>query len=144
MGEVWRARHQLLARPCAVKLIRPDRLGEARAATHAVERFRLEARAISRLTSPNTVRLYDFGVSETGSLYFVMELLDGLDLDSLVQRFGPMPAAARRRRPAAGLPLARRGARGGPAAPRHQAPEPLRVPARAWTSTWSRCSTSAW
>jgi DNA-binding NtrC family response regulator len=91
MGEVWRARHQLLARPCAVKLIRPDRLGGT-SQDAAVERFRLEARAISRLTSPNTVRLYDFGVSETGSLYFVMELLDGLDLASLVQRFGPMPA----------------------------------------------------
>ena len=91
MGEVWRARHQLLARPCAVKLIRPDRLGGT-SRDAAVERFRLEARAISRLTSPNTVRLYDFGVSETGSLYFVMELLDGLDLASLVQRFGPMPA----------------------------------------------------
>ena len=91
MGEVWRARHQLLARPCAVKLIRPDRLGGNRDA--AVGRFRLEARAISRLTSPNTVRLYDFGVSETGSLYFVMELLDGLDLFTLIQRFGPLPAA---------------------------------------------------
>ncbi len=92
MGEVWRARHQLLSRPCAVKLIKPDRLfGGSR--DDAVERFRLEARAISRLTSPNTVRLYDFGVSETGTLYFVMELLDGLDLFSLVQRFGPMPAA---------------------------------------------------
>ena len=91
MGEVWRARHQLLARPCAVKLIRPDRLGGNRDA--AVGRFQLEARAISRLTSPNTVRLYDFGVSETGSLYFVMELLDGLDLFNLIQRFGPMPAA---------------------------------------------------
>jgi DNA-binding NtrC family response regulator len=92
MGEVWRARHQLLARSCAVKLIKPDRLGSGNR-DQALERFRREARAISRLTSPNTVRLYDFGVSETGSLYFVMELLDGLDLHSLVQRFGPMPAA---------------------------------------------------
>lgn len=89
MGEVWRARHQLLARPCAVKLIRPDLLGENREA--ATERFRLEARTIARLNSPNTVRLYDFGVSETGSFYFVMELLTGLDLSSLVQRFGPLP-----------------------------------------------------
>jgi len=64
-----------LARACAVKLIRPDRLGGT-SRDAAVERFRLEARAIPRLTSPNTVRLYDFGVSETGSLYFVMELLD--------------------------------------------------------------------
>ena len=129
MGEVWRARHQLLARPCAVKLIRPDRLGGGNREA-AVERFRLEARTISRLTSPNTVRLYDFGVSETGSLYFVMELLDGLDLFALVQRFGPLPARARRPGAAAGMPLAGRGARGGAAAPRHQAPEPLPVPAR--------------
>ena len=90
MGEVWRARHQLLARPCAVKLIRPDRLG----ASHrdaALERFRREARTIARLTSPNTVRLYDFGLSESGSLYFVMELLRGLDLFALVRDFGPLP-----------------------------------------------------
>ena len=90
MGEVWRARHQLLARPCAVKLIRPELLGESNREA-ATERFRLEARTIARLTSPNTVRLYDFGVSETGSFYFVMELLTGMDLASLVQRFGPLP-----------------------------------------------------
>lgn len=90
MGEVWRARHQLLARPCAVKLIRPELLGE-KSREAAIERFRLEARTIARLSSPNTVRLFDFGVSETGSLYFVMELLDGEDLHSLVERFGPLP-----------------------------------------------------
>ena len=89
MGEVWRARHQLLARPCAVKLIRPELLGEKNREA-ATERFRLEARSIARLSSPNTIRLYDFGVSETGSFYFVMELLTGMDLASLVQRFGPM------------------------------------------------------
>ena len=91
MGEVWRARHQLLARPCAVKVIRPDRLGESNR-EKTIERFRLEAMAIARLSSPNTIRLFDFGVTETGSLYFVMELLQGLDLASLVQRFGPLPA----------------------------------------------------
>jgi DNA-binding NtrC family response regulator len=90
MGEVWRARHQLLARPCAVKLIRPDRLG-GRHRDAAIERFRREARTIARLSSPNTVRLYDFGVSESGGLYFVMELLRGLDLFALVARFGPLP-----------------------------------------------------
>jgi len=90
MGEVWRARHQLLKRPCAVKLIRPDKLGlRSREAT--LERFRREARTIARLSSPHTVRLYDYGVSESGSLYFVMELLLGLDLFALVKRFGPMP-----------------------------------------------------
>ena len=90
MGEVWRARHQLLARPCAVKLIRPELLGEGKREV-ATERFRLEARTIASLSSPNTVRLYDFGISETGSFYFVMELLTGVDLASLVQRFGPLP-----------------------------------------------------
>jgi DNA-binding NtrC family response regulator len=90
MGEVWRARHQLLARPCAIKLIKPDLLGEGKRQA-ATERFHLEARTISRLTSPNTVRLYDFGVGETGSFYFVMELLTGMDVASLVQRFGPLP-----------------------------------------------------
>jgi DNA-binding NtrC family response regulator len=90
MGEVWRARHQLLARPCAIKLIKPDLLDESKREA-ATERFRLEARTIARLTSPNTVRLYDFGVSETGSFYFVMELLTGMDVFSLVQRFGPLP-----------------------------------------------------
>jgi DNA-binding NtrC family response regulator len=90
MGEVWRARHQLLARPCAIKLIRPELLGE-KSREAATTRFRLEARTIARLSSPNTVRLYDFGVSETGSFYFVMELLSGMDIASLVQRFGPLP-----------------------------------------------------
>ena len=88
MGEVWRARHQLLARPCAIKLIRPELLGEGKQHA-ATERFRLEARTISRLSSPNTVRLYDFGLSETGSFYLVMELLAGMDVQTLVQRFGP-------------------------------------------------------
>jgi serine/threonine-protein kinase len=90
MGEVWRGRHQLLARPCAIKLIRPDLLN-AKNREGVMERFRLEARSIARLSSPNTVRLYDFGVSETGSFYFVMELLTGMDLASVVQKFGPLP-----------------------------------------------------
>ena len=90
MGEVWRARHQLIARPCAIKLIRPELLGESKREA-ATERFRLEARTIARLTSPNTVRLYDFGVGETGGFYFVMELLTGMDVASMVERFGPLP-----------------------------------------------------
>ncbi len=90
MGEVWRARHQLLARPCAVKLIRTELLSEA-SRKAAIERFRLEARTIAGLSSPHTVRLFDFGVSETGSFYFVMELLEGMDLSSLVLRHGPLP-----------------------------------------------------
>jgi serine/threonine-protein kinase len=55
-------------------------------------RFELEAQTISRLRSPHTVDLYDFGVAEDGGFYLVMELLDGLDADSVVRRDGPMPA----------------------------------------------------
>jgi DNA-binding NtrC family response regulator len=90
MGEVWRARHELLARQCAVKLIRTDMLGES-SREAVTERFRREAQTIANLSSPNTVRLYDFGVSETGSFYFVMELLDGMDLVTLVDAYGPLP-----------------------------------------------------
>jgi hypothetical protein len=94
MGEVWRARHRMLARPAAIKLIRPDRLGleHGRAAETLVLRFEREAQATAALHSPHTVDLYDFGVTREGTFYYVMEILDGLDLESLVRRFGPIPA----------------------------------------------------
>ena len=57
----------------------------------AVRRFEREAQAIARLRSPHTVELFDFGVAADGAFYYVMELLDGLDADSLLRRFGPMP-----------------------------------------------------
>ena len=91
MGEVWLARHRLLARPAAVKLIRHD----ARAGTaheQLVRRFQREAQVTAGLRSPHTVQLYDFGVNDTGSFYYVMELLQGLDLNQIVTRFGPQPA----------------------------------------------------
>ncbi len=93
MGEVWRAKHRLLARPAAIKLIRPALTGaqSGALATEIRRRFELEAQTISRLRSPHTVDLYDFGVAEDGAFYYVMELLDGLDADSLVRRDGPMP-----------------------------------------------------
>jgi len=89
MGEVWLARHRMLRRPAAVKLIRAEVLGEDRAGQ--LQRFEREAQATANLRSPNTVTLYDFGVADDGSFYYVMELLDGLDLDSLVRRFGALP-----------------------------------------------------
>jgi len=94
MGEVWRARHRMLARPAAIKLIRPALAADGRAGVSedALRRFEREAHAIARLRSPHTVELFDFGVADDGSLYYVMELLDGLDADSLVRRFGPIPA----------------------------------------------------
>jgi serine/threonine-protein kinase len=93
MGEVWRARHRMLIRPAAVKLISAPELGSsgARDPEQRLRRFEREARATAGLRSPHTVQLYDFGVTEEGSLYYVMELLDGMDLDTLVERYGPVP-----------------------------------------------------
>ena len=91
MGEVWLAKHQLLARPAAVKVIRPEALGNVEQRGSIIQRFQREAQTTATLSSPNTVRLYDFGVSETGSFYFVMELLNGTNLESMVERFGPLP-----------------------------------------------------
>jgi eukaryotic-like serine/threonine-protein kinase len=95
MGEVWRATHRMLARPAAIKLIKPEILGArgAAEATVLIERFRREAEAASGLQSPHTIRLYDFGETRAGTFYFVMELLDGLDLETLVRRFGAVPPA---------------------------------------------------
>jgi serine/threonine-protein kinase len=93
MGEVWRARHRLLIRPAAIKLIRPQALGAlAGDAELLMRRFEREARATAALKSPHTVQLYDFGATADGRLYYVMELLDGLDLDTLVRQYGPLPA----------------------------------------------------
>ena len=89
MGEVWRARHRLLIRPAAIKLVRPQLLGDS---DLLLRRFEREARATAALKSPHTVQLYDFGATDDGRLYYVMELLDGLDLDTLVSRYGPLPA----------------------------------------------------
>jgi serine/threonine-protein kinase len=94
MGEVYRATHRMLARPAAIKLIRPEMLaGGGEDAQLAVRRFRREAEAAANLRSPHTVEIYDFGVTEDATLYFVMELLDGLDLDTLVKEHGPLPPA---------------------------------------------------
>ena len=93
MGEVWRARHRLLARPAAIKLIRPSSVddGGVGVPAAAMHRFEREAQATARLRSPHTVELFDFGIADDGAFYYVMELLDGLDADTLVRRFGPIP-----------------------------------------------------
>ncbi len=94
MGEVYKATHTMLARPAAIKLIRPEMLGGGNGddAQIAVKRFYREAAAAANLRSPHTVELFDFGVTEDQTLYFVMELLEGMDLESMVQRHGPLPA----------------------------------------------------
>lgn len=94
MGEVWRAEHHLLTRPAAIKLVRSEALGtsDAGRCREMHERFGREAQATALMRSPHTIELYDFGVANDGTFYYVMELLDGFDLDTLVERFGPVPA----------------------------------------------------
>jgi eukaryotic-like serine/threonine-protein kinase len=94
MGEVWRARHLMLARPAAIKLILPvaSQNGHVGVSQEARQRFEREAQVIARLRSPHTVDLFDFGVAESGAFYYVMELLEGMDTDRLIRRFGPLPA----------------------------------------------------
>ncbi len=95
MGEVWRGEHELLPRPAAIKLIRPDRLHTSSAleVDAMLRRFEREVRATVTLRSPHTVEIYDFGITDDQVFYYVMELLDGLDLSNLVKRFGPLPEA---------------------------------------------------
>jgi serine/threonine-protein kinase len=94
MGEVWRARHRMLARPAAIKLIRPEVLGAGypEGRRQVLHRFEREAQATAVMRSSHTIELYDFGAAEDGTFYYVMELLEGFDLERLVERFGPVPA----------------------------------------------------
>jgi serine/threonine-protein kinase len=94
MGEVWKAKHRMLARPAALKLISPAAIepGRPELTTAVLRRFEREAQATAALRSPNTVHVYDFGTTSDGSLYYAMELLDGLDLETMVEKYGPVPA----------------------------------------------------
>ncbi|HEY8164749.1 MAG TPA: protein kinase [Gemmatimonadaceae bacterium] len=94
MGEIYKATHRMLARPAAIKLIRAEVLASeaGQSAELAVKRFHREAEAAANLRCPHTVELFDFGITEDETLYFVMELLEGMDLETLVRKHGPMPA----------------------------------------------------
>ena len=93
MGEIYRAEHRMLVRPAAVKLIRPNVLGDIdeKGRRRVLQRFHREAKVTAGLRSPHTVEVYDYGVTDEGTLYFVMELLEGLDLAALVEQCGPIP-----------------------------------------------------
>lgn len=87
MGEIYRARHAMLRRPTAVKLL----LGDG--TEHQLRRFEKEVQLTARLTHPNTISIYDYGRTPDGTFYYAMELLEGMTLEELVERHGPLPPA---------------------------------------------------
>jgi serine/threonine protein kinase len=87
MGEVWVAEHGMLARPAAIKLVRSDLTSDP----NVLERFEREVQATAQLRSPHTIAVYDYGVTPDGTFYYVMELLDGIDLENLVHQNGALP-----------------------------------------------------
>ncbi len=89
MGEVFLGEHTLLKRLCAIKLIRAEQAGDPK----TLSRFEREVQAMATLTHPNTVEVYDYGHTEDGTFYYVMEYLPGLSLQELVEQHGPLPAA---------------------------------------------------
>lgn len=88
MGEVHLAEHLLLRRPCAIKLIRPETVNVS-----TLRRFQREVQATAALTHPGVVEIYDFGHAADGTFYYVMEYLEGMNLDDLVRAHGPLPPA---------------------------------------------------
>jgi serine/threonine protein kinase len=86
MGVVYKVEHLRMGKIAAMKVLHPEYSREA----EVVERFRREAEAVSQLTHPNTVQVFDFGTA-TGALYLIMEYVRGRDLNTLIQRDGPMP-----------------------------------------------------
>jgi serine/threonine-protein kinase len=91
-GTVWWARHELLLRDAAIKVISKDRLTDAGNHRRLLEHFKREARATAKLKSHHSVEIYEFGITDDGGFYYAMELLRGMDLHTLITDHGPIPA----------------------------------------------------
>lgn len=89
MGRVYAAAHSSLCRPTAIKLMEPK---NGQDMDSAIARFEKEVQVSATLSHPNTITIFDYGNSEAGGFFYAMELLDGLDLQRFVERFGPLPA----------------------------------------------------
>jgi serine/threonine-protein kinase len=89
MGEVYLAEHQLMKRPCAIKLIRPEKAGDPR----VLARFEREVRTTAQLSHWNNIDIYDYGRTDDGTFYYVMEYLPGHNIGELVDMHGPLPSA---------------------------------------------------
>jgi eukaryotic-like serine/threonine-protein kinase len=89
MGDVYLGEHQLMKRPCAIKVIRPEKAGDPK----VLARFEREVQATAKLSHWNSIDIFDYGRAEDGTFYYVMEYLPGMNLSELVRRYGPMPAA---------------------------------------------------
>jgi eukaryotic-like serine/threonine-protein kinase len=88
MGEVYLAEHQMMKRPCAVKLIRPEKAGDPR----MLARFEREVRATAKLSHWNSIEIYDYGHTADGTFYYVMEYLPGHNMNEMIEQYGTMPA----------------------------------------------------
>ena len=117
MGEVYLAEHQMMKRPCAIKVIRPEKAGDPQ----VLARFEREVRATAKLSHWNTVEIYDYGRTDDGTFYYVMEYLPGHEPGRAGRAARAAAAGARRLPAAAGVRRAGRGPRPRPDPPRHQA-----------------------